>query len=166
VYGAEKKFNHFHQHSKGKYKMIFLRNFNEDDISILKDNIFIDKSQDEIFSIIQEWRTLTFNGKYFEMFAILEGDEVVGYISLYQHDDDIISAGPEIFQKYRRKGYAFKAMNQACEYAKKRGYKIATAQIRKDNIASIQLHKKLGFALDCEMINKHGNEVYIYIKPL
>ena len=52
-------------------------------------------------------------------------------------------------------------MKQAYEYAKKSGYKIATAQIRKDNIASIQLHKKLGFALDREMINKRGNEVYM-----
>ena len=64
-------------------------------------------------------------------------------------------------KEYRRKGYAFEAMKQAYEYAKKRGYKIATAQIRKDNIASIQLHKKLGFALDREMINKRGNEVYM-----
>ena len=64
-------------------------------------------------------------------------------------------------KEYRRKGYAFEAMKQAYEYAKKSGYKIATAQIRKDNIASIQLHKKLGFALDREMINKRGNEVYM-----
>ena len=57
-------------------------------------------------------------------------------------------------------------MKQAYNYAKKSGYKIATAQIRKDNVASIRLHEKLGFILDCEMLNKRGNEVYIYIKLL
>ena len=146
--------------------MILLRSFNGDDISILKKNIFTDKSQEEILSIIQDWQTLDFNGKYFEMFAIVDGDNIVGTISLYQHNDYIISAGPEIFTEYRRKGYEFEAMKQAYKYAKKRGYKIATAQIRKDNIASLQLHKKLGFVLDCEMINKRENEVYIYIKLL
>ena len=146
--------------------MILLRSFNWDDVSILKENVFIDKSQNEILSIIQEWQTLSFNGKYFEMFAIAEGDKIVGSISLYQHNDYIISAGPEIFKEYRRKGYAFEAMKQAYDYAKKRGYKIATAQIRKDNIASLRLHEKLGFALDREMINKHGKEVCIYIKHL
>ena len=57
-------------------------------------------------------------------------------------------------------------MKQAYNYAKKSGYKIATAQIRKDNVASIRLHEKLGFILDCELLNKRGNEVYIYIKLL
>ncbi len=134
--------------------------------SKLREMSITDKSQEEILSIIQDWQTLDFNGKYFEMFAIVDGDNIVGTISLYQHNDYIISAGPEIFTEYRRKGYAFEAMKQAYEYAKKRGYKIATAQIRKDNIASLQLHKKLGFVLDCEMINKRENEVYIYIKLL
>ncbi len=146
--------------------MILLRNFNQNDIPVLQKNIFTDKNQEEILSIVQEWQTLDFNGKFFEMFAIVESDNIVGTISLYQHNDYIISAGPEIFTEYRRKGYAFEAMKQAYEYAKKIGYKIATAQIRKDNIASLRLHKKFGFVLDCEMINKHGNEVYIYIKLL
>ena len=146
--------------------MILLRHFDENDISMLKEKIFTDKNHKEILSIIQEWQTLDFNGKFFEMFAITQGDNIVGTVSLYQHNNYIISAGPEIFTEYRRKGYAFEATKQAYGYAKKRGYKIATAQIRKDNIASIQLHKKLGFILDCEMTNKRGNEVYIYIKLL
>ena len=57
-------------------------------------------------------------------------------------------------------------MTLAYEYAKKQGYRIATAQIRKDNFASIRLHEKLGFILDCEMINKRGHEVFIYLKAL
>ncbi|MBQ9112253.1 MAG: GNAT family N-acetyltransferase [Clostridia bacterium] len=146
--------------------MIILRSFNDDDISTLKKNIFTDKSSEEIYSVLKEWNTFTFNGKYFEMLAIVEDDNVVGSVSLYQHNDYIISAGPEIFSEYRRNGYAYKAMKQACEYAKKQGYKIATAQIRKNNTASIRLHEKLGFVLDCELINKQGNEIYIYIKLL
>ena len=34
------------------------------------------------------------------------------------------------------------------EYAAKKGYKIILDQVRKDNLASIRLHKKLGFESD------------------
>ena len=54
----------------------------------------------------------------------------------------------------------------AYDYAKGLGYKIASAQIRTDNVASIRLHEKLGFQRDCEMINRKGNSVYIYLKQL
>lgn len=43
---------------------------------------------------------------------------------------------------------------------------VATAQIRKENVASIKLHEALGFILDCETFNKHGNGICIYLKIL
>ncbi|MBQ7336198.1 MAG: GNAT family N-acetyltransferase [Clostridia bacterium] len=146
--------------------MITLRHFNKKDIPQLRNSMFIGKTDEEIISVLNKWDTLELNGRYSEFFAVLHGECVVGYVSLYQHNDYIISAGPEIFSEYRRKGYAYAALRQAYDYAKSRGYKIATAQVRKNNIASIKLHEKLGFILDCEMINRHGNEVYIYIKLL
>lgn len=145
--------------------MIHLRNFNEDDIEVLK-RMSPSKSENEILLMLNEWSKHEFNGKYSEKFAVCCASTIVGYIFLYQHNEYIISAGPEIFEEYRCKGYAYEAMKQAYNYAKKSGYKIATAQIRKDNVASIRLHEKLGFILDCEMLNKRGNEVYIYIKLL
>ena len=145
--------------------MIHLRNFNEGDMEVLK-RMSPSKSENEILSMLKEWDSLEFNGKYSEKLAVCDEDTVVGYIFLYQHNEYIISAGPEIFEEYRCKGYAYEAMKQAYDYAKESGYKIATAQIKKNNIASIRLHEKLGFVLDCEMVNKHGNEIYIYIKLL
>ena len=145
--------------------MITLRNFNENDIEVLK-RMSPSKTENEILLMLNEWNKREFNGKYSETFAICKEDTVVGCIFLYQHNEYIISAGPEIFEEYRCKGYAYEAMRQAYDYAKKSGYKIATAQIRKNNIASIRLHEKLGFILDCEMLNKRGNEIFIYIKLL
>ncbi|MBQ9745120.1 MAG: GNAT family N-acetyltransferase [Clostridia bacterium] len=145
--------------------MIHLRNFNEGDIEVLK-RMSPSKTENEILTMLKEWDSLEFNGKYSEKLAVCDEDTVVGCIFLYQHNDYIISAGPEIFEEYRCKGYAYEAMKQAYDYAKKSGYKIATAQIRKNNIASIRLHEKLGFILDCEMLNKRGSEVFIYIKLL
>ncbi len=145
--------------------MIRLRSFNESDIDILK-RMFPSKTEEEIPLMLKEWSRLEFNGKYSEKLAVCDGSTVVGCIFLYQHNEYIISAGPEIFEEHRCKGYAYEAMKQAYDYAKKQGYKIATAQIRKNNNASIRLHEKLGFILDCEMLNKRGNEVCIYIKLL
>ncbi|MBQ8393340.1 MAG: GNAT family N-acetyltransferase [Clostridia bacterium] len=145
--------------------MIHLRNFNEGDIEVLK-RMSPSKTENEILTMLKEWNSLEFNGKYSEKLAICEEGTIVGCIFLYQHNEYIISAGPEILEEYRCKGYAYEAMKQAYDYAKRSGYKIATAQIRKDNIASIRLHEKLGFILDCEMLNKRGNEVFIYIKLL
>jgi len=47
------------------------------------------------------------------------------------------------------------------------GYKIAAAQVRVDNIASIALNKKLEFECEnSEYINKKGNKVYYFIKTI
>lgn len=144
--------------------MIILRHFCEKDIPMLEINMH--KSHEEIASMLAEWNLCSHNGKYFEMFAVISEDVVVGSVSLYQHNDYIISAGPEIFPQYRCQGYAYEAMTQVYAYAKNKGYKIASAQIRKNNLASIKLHEKLGFVLDSEMINRHGNEIFIYLKLL
>ena len=145
--------------------MIHPRNFNENDIEVLK-RMSPSKTENEILLMLNEWNKHEFNRKYSEKLAVCCESSVIGYIFLYQHNEYIISAGPEIFEEYRCKGYAYEAMKQAYNYAKASGYKIATAQIRKDNVASIRLHEKLGFILDCEMLNKRGNEVFIYIKLL
>lgn len=92
---------------------------------------------------------------------------MVGMISLQEHSKSVISCGPEIFEEYRRKGYGYGAMNRALELGKEKGYRIASAQIRTDNKASISLHNKVGFETDYyEYVNGRGNKIYLYIKAL
>ena len=153
------------EYKEGNNTMVQLRNFNEWDISILKQYKYQNKSIEEIKDMITQWNTREYCGKYFEMFAICVDEKVVvGFVSLYQHEDYSISAGPEIFLPYRQKGYGYEAITLAYDYAKKKGYKSASIQIRADNTASIRLHEKYGFLRDCEMINKKGNAVYVYSK--
>lgn len=57
-------------------------------------------------------------------------------------------------------------MNQALEYAKRIGFIKAVAQVRKDNSASIALHKKLGFIVCKQYTNKKGNPVFWFEKDL
>ena len=146
--------------------MISLRHFDKRDIPVLKEHYFKDKTTDEIDIIVNDMQKLEHDGKYFEMFAVCNNDIPVGSISLYQHSGYIISIGPIIYHKFRCKGYAYEGMKLAINLAKDKGYKIVSAQIKKDNTASINLHQKLGYLLDGEYINRKGNEVYIYLKLL
>ena len=146
--------------------MITIRNFDKDDIPVLKEHMFQNASEENIEGAIDEWNGFRYKGKYFEMFAVCSDGNVVGTVSLYQHNDFTVSSGPEIFLPYRKQGFATAAINLALEHAKKQGYTAAIAQIRKSNSPSLALHKKVGFQESYELLNKNGEEVYIYLKLL
>jgi len=144
-----------------------LRPFTQEDISTLQCQHYPKHSYAELKSILSDWSKKTIDNKYFEMLAVVRDEKVVGMISLYEHSEHIVSCGPEIFEEYRGQGFGFRAMEIALDMAKNKGYEIATAQIRKDNVASIELHKKLGFESDFYPYkNKKENEVCIFLKAL
>ena len=144
--------------------MITLKNFVKEDALILQKK-YLELSIEQIEKLICEWNQKRVNNKYFEMFAVLFGEDIVGTISLYQHSSEVISIGPEIFESYRKKGFAKEAMRLACNMAKEKGYKIVSQQIRTDNTASIALHSSLGFETNgLTYINAKGNQVAIYLK--
>ena len=147
--------------------MILLRNLKKEDASELQEYVYSDLSTEQVEALICEWYKKQFNGKYFEMYAIVSDEKIVGTISLYQHSSEVISIGPEIFCEYRRKGFAKEAMICACQMAKEKGFKIVSQQIRTNNAASIALHCSLGFETN-ELVftNTKGNQVYIYLKSL
>lgn len=147
--------------------MIVLRNFDKKDAFDLQKCGYSDLSVEQIGKLICEWNEKQVGGKYFEMFAIVFDKKIVGTISLYQHSTQVVSIGPEIFEKYRRKGFAREAMIRACDIAKEKGYKIASQQIRTNNIASRALHSSLGFETDGRTYaNAKGDQISIYLKCL
>ena len=153
--------------NKGRNKVITLRNFLDGDAPIFQEKHSQYLSVEEIRELFQKWNIKEYEGKYFEMFAIVKDEEIVGRISLYQHSENVISCGPEIFEGYCRLGFAKEAMMLAMDIAKSKGYKVVMQQIRADNVASVALHKSLGFETDGYVYrNKKGNEVLIYIKVL
>ncbi|MGN0628015.1 MAG: GNAT family N-acetyltransferase [Oscillospiraceae bacterium] len=77
-----------------------------------------------------------------------------------------MEAGPVIFEGHRGRGYGFEAVRLALEKAKNYGCKTVVAHIRKDNIQSFGLHKKLGFTLRREYVNSKGNEMMELAKNL
>lgn len=147
--------------------MIVLRNFRDTDASIFQEKHGRHLSLEEIQELFRKWNLREYEGKYFEMFAIIKDEDIVGRISLYQHSENVISCGPEIFEGCCRQGFAKEAMGLAMEISKTKGYKVVLQQIRTDNEASIALHNSLDFETDGYVYrNKKGNEVLIYIKVL
>jgi len=147
--------------------LITLRNFTLDDAMEFQQKQSKNMPINDVKSLLTKWQEKEFEGKYWEMFAVINDEEIVGMISLYQHSENVISCGPEIFERYRKQGMGMEAMILAMKIAKNKGYKLMSQQIRVNNTASIALHKKLGFETD-EYIykNRHNNDVQIFIKLL
>lgn len=147
--------------------MVALRNFTDKDAQVLQQFAFRDLSIGQIENVIAEWGKKTHQNRYFEMLAIVDGENIVGTISLYQLTESVLTIGPDVFTAYRRRGFAKQAMPIACELAKAKGYKVALQQVSVDNAASIALHKALRFETDgYEYANQKGNKVLIFVKPL
>ena len=147
--------------------MIQLRSFEKEDASELQKYGYSGMSAEQIEVLICDWSKKQFDGKYFEMFAIVSDGKIVGTVSLYQHSSEVVSIGPEVFGEYRRKGIGKEAVTLACQFAKEKGFKIVSQQIRLNNAASIALHRSLGFETNGFVYtNSKGNEVSIYLKCL
>jgi len=139
---------------------ITLRNFCVGDCDFLAVHHKQGMTADEAVALVDEWNQKSFRGAYFEMFAVVYDNAPVGWISLYSHDEHTISAGMEIVESARRKGFAFSALEQALGYAKALGFNTAVAQVRKNNTASLRLHEKCGYAITGACVTSKGNEAF------
>lgn len=147
--------------------MVSIRLFSDSDIDILRTNLYPYLSMEEIRLMVQDWNSGSYQGKRFEMFAVLNDKKIVGTISLYEHSKSVASIGVEILEPHRRKGYAYEANLLLQEYAKQIGYKVIQNQVRTDNAASIRLHERLGFESDNYVyMNKRDQTVYLFLKTL
>ena len=145
--------------------MLTLRKFEAMDTELVASRFNL--NPDGAKDLINEWNKQTFKGKHFEMFAIISNDAVVGMISMYEHSKSVISIGPEIFEEYRRKGFAKAAMEKAISIAQRQHYAIVLQQVRINNDASIKLHESLNFEKDIAIYkNEKGNDIYLYLKSI
>lgn len=147
--------------------MITIRKFIRDDAATLQQSLYPEMSAGEIADMIDEWNTCLCGGRYFEMFAILSDDRIVGTVSLYEHSKSVASAGAEVLPAERGKGIAQSAISYLMSYAADKHYRVLLDQVRKDNAASRRLHEKLGFESDGTVYrNRRDQEVVLYLKLL
>lgn len=155
--------------------MIKLRQFNTSDVDFILSNwstkdcmkgCHFPNSLEQLSMIISKWAEKIYRGKYFEQFAILDSEDIVGVISLYEVDSSNVSVGIIIDEKYYRNGYATQAINFIKEVAKDHGYEKLVSTCRVDNYASIKLHEKCEFNNKGKSINNKGNLIYSWYYDL
>jgi RimJ/RimL family protein N-acetyltransferase len=147
--------------------MVSIRHFTDGDADTIRFLKYPDMTTEEIRGLIHEWNTFSYQGKYFEMFAVISEGTIVGLISLAQHSQTVASIGIETFEPFRRSGYAYEAMLLLLDHAKRLGYKIIQNQVRVNNAASISLHEKLLFKTDRSIHKtRKGNPCYLFSKVL
>jgi RimJ/RimL family protein N-acetyltransferase len=137
-----------------------------DNIPDFEDTSYAEMTDADKRRMVQESGDKRHDGAFFEMLSVTDGDQIVGFISLYAQSAHIIGIGPEIKKTFQGQGYGYRAEVLALEYARKKGFSIAAASVREENAASIALHEKLGFEIGAHCMSKHGNPVRIYIKAL
>ena len=146
--------------------MIFIRPVRCDDKNIFGDTSYDAMSSESMDNMLHESLAKSHSGRYFELFAVMDDDSCVGFVSLYETAPRQISCGPEIKPQYRQQGYGYLAVRAALERATLMGYTKALAQIRQDNSSSIALHKKLGFTQCRSFLNRNGHSVFEFQKTL
>lgn len=147
--------------------MVLLRNFTIDDAEALRQLHYQNMSVEAVREIIRECNKLEYKGKYFEMFAVVSGDNILGELSLYEHSESVVSVGVEIFSEFQGQGFGKQAVISALKICRSNGYKIVCDQVRTDNVASIALHKSLGFESDMyKYKNQKNHDVYLFLKSL
>ncbi len=146
--------------------MIILCPINRDNKNLFQDTSYAEMPAEAMEKMLAESLAKNHMGKYFELFAVMDDDICVGFVSLYETAPGQISCGPEIKPQYRQQGYGYLAVRAALEQATQMGYTMAIAQIRQDNTASIALHQKLGFTLCRSYTNKKGHCVFAFQKAL
>lgn len=107
-----------------------LRNFEKQDASILADKMYGNLSIGQIEDMICAWNTKQYDGKYFDMLAVVDNDVIVGMLSLYQIKEKTLHIGPVIFPGFRKKGFCKSRNDYGFRYSKRIGllYDFSTNQ--------------------------------------
>lgn len=106
------------------------------------------------------------DGNYFEVFTIRDGNDVIGFASLYSKEPGFVSIGLDIREQYRRQGYGTRSAEPIAELLTEKGFAAIRNTVRTDNEASIRLHEKLGFDCVDRYTTERGRDVFVFSKEI
>ncbi len=153
-------FQHLRIAKKSEPKPVSLRAFTQNDVPVLKQYLYSNRSEKSICAVVEEWNTRRFEGRYSEFFAVTVDGGVVGYVQLTEQPDGNVSAGAHIFSDFRGKTYGTQAVRKLLAIAGEKGYSTVTARVRKKNLPSCRLCDTVGFVRTGEGVTAKGQEVW------
>lgn len=138
-----------------------------DDIKQLDNSQYRNLSEDKRVELVENSQNEELRGNYFKFYLIKdELNEVIGFLNVFGHKDNSVSVAPEIIEKYKNKGIAYKVLAKVYNELREKGVNKLIADINSQNVPSIKLHEKLGFRLVRTYLNKNGKEMNYYEKNL
>lgn len=128
---------------------------------IAYENEYFNKTNYEIF--IENY----VENPLYEIYGIYQMDIFIGYIIIWLDEDKSQIFSMVINDKYRRKGYAYKALIGLEEILKSKEINEWTLEVRESNLAAISLYKKVGFkkvSIRENYYNDNENALLMYKK--
>jgi ribosomal-protein-alanine acetyltransferase len=114
----------------------------------------------QIASLLKDYNSIN-------LIAKLES-EIVGFIigMLYFERNSLVGhiLTIDVSVGYRRKGIAEKLMQEIEKIFKEKGVAACRLEVREDNVAALNLYKKLGYKKIARLKNYYGNAHGIYLK--
>ena len=125
----------------------------------------IPEDAEEMNALIAEWNRGKVQGRRFRMLLIEVDGESAGLVSLYEKEAGV-AIGISVHPDFQKRGIGTEAVALAAEFARLFGREKFVSECRTDNAASIALHEKCGFKRTGERVNRRGNRVICWEKPI
>ncbi len=139
---------------------VSLRPFEAEDVPVLKQYLYPNLSKADLASLVTQWNTYEWDGRYGASFAVIAEDSPVGLAQLCEKNDGNAGIDVQIFSGFRGKGYGTQAVSILLKLAAEKGYRSFVARVRKTNTPSLRLCKRIGFQIVEEEKTQKGVEIY------
>ena len=148
-------------------EQLFVKPLTSEDLPFLSGTGYTSMSEKAKLKMLSDSQAKQYaDGNYFEMFSLREGNNVIGFVSLYSKEPGIVSIGLDIREQYRHQGYGTRSAEPIAELLAEKGFFAIRNTVRTDNDASIRLHKKLDFDCVDRYKTERGKELFVFEKPL
>lgn len=137
----------------------FYRIYEEPSITRYMENLFPEAEEEKAYMEAYIKQIYGFYGYGLWTVALKEGGEIIGRAGLSIREGyDLPELGFAIEKKHQQKGYGFEVCRGILEYAEKKlSFSGVQALVKKENEASLRLLEKLGFAFNCNVVEKNQN---------
>ena len=135
---------------------IILRKFNKYDVDFVMNNwvntdkldgFFKDKTRESLEESFEKYDLEKSGDRFLFSYCIELNDRPIGVIQFTEKYQGVPNLNLYIEDMYRGKGYGTKAFELAKKIIKSKGFALITSSCRQNNLASVRLHKKLGFKI-------------------
>ena len=148
---------------------IKLRKFNKKDIDFVIENwvgtdkldgFFKDRTRESLEESFKKYEEEKSGDRFLFSYCVDLDGRPIGIIQFTEKYQGIPNLNLYIEDIYRNKGMGTKAFEIGKEIIKSKGFNYITSSCRQDNVASVNLHKKLGFKIIKEENSPNGTPMF------